>query len=105
MVHTALCVLYFAVLMGLSAFGLHRLHLVLLCRRNRARIVSAQLTSPMEERELPRVTIQLPLFNESTVAIRLLRSVATMDYPADKLEIQVLDDSTCLLYTSDAADE
>ena len=80
--------------MGLSAFGLHRLHLVLLCRRNRARIVSAQLTSPMEERELPRVTIQLPLFNESTVAIRLLRSVATMDYPADKLEIQVLDDST-----------
>ncbi len=94
MVHTALCVLYFAVLMGLSAFGLHRLHLVLLCRRNRARIVSAQLTSPMEERELPRVTIQLPLFNESTVAIRLLRSVATMDYPADKLEIQVLDDST-----------
>ncbi|MFO0592218.1 MAG: cellulose synthase family protein [Polyangiaceae bacterium] len=94
MVHTALCVLYFVVLLGLSAFGLHRLHLVLLCRRNRKRIAAAQQVDPIGEHELPKVTIQLPLFNESTVAIRLLRSVAKMDYPADKLEIQVLDDST-----------
>ena len=94
MVHTALCVLYFAVLMGLSAFSLHRLHLVILCRKNRAKIKSAQIVAPIGEHELPKVTIQLPLFNESTVAIRLLRAVAKVDYPADKLEIQVLDDST-----------
>jgi cellulose synthase/poly-beta-1,6-N-acetylglucosamine synthase-like glycosyltransferase len=94
MLNTALCLLYFAVLLGLSAFGLHRLHLVLLVRRNRARIASAQRTEPLGEHELPKVTIQLPLFNESTVAIRLLQAVSKVDYPADKLEVQVLDDST-----------
>lgn len=94
MIQLALCLLYFAVLLGLSAFGLHRLHLVLLVRRNRARIASAQRSEPVDEEDLPRVTIQLPLFNESTVAIRLLQAVAKIDYPADRLEIQVLDDST-----------
>jgi len=43
---------------------------------------------------LPYVTVQLPLFNERYVAARLVRAVATLDYPADRLEIQVLDDST-----------
>jgi glycosyltransferase involved in cell wall biosynthesis len=40
------------------------------------------------------VTIQLPLYNEATVAVRLLQAVAKMDYPRDRFEIQVLDDST-----------
>jgi cellulose synthase/poly-beta-1,6-N-acetylglucosamine synthase-like glycosyltransferase len=40
------------------------------------------------------VTVQLPMFNEMYVAERLLESVAGIDYPKDKLEIQVLDDST-----------
>jgi glycosyltransferase involved in cell wall biosynthesis len=44
--------------------------------------------------ELPFVTIQLPLFNEATVATRLLDAVALMDYPQDRFEVQVLDDST-----------
>jgi len=43
---------------------------------------------------LPLITVQLPLFNELYVAERLIRSVAAFDYPKDKLEIQVLDDST-----------
>lgn len=43
---------------------------------------------------LPKVTIQLPLYNESSVAARLVRSVAALDYPRDRLHIQVLDDST-----------
>src|SRR5512139_1458745 len=94
----ALCVLYFSVLLLLSAYGLHRLHLVLLCRKHRARIADwvgkAPLLSSNDPAELPHVTIQLPLFNESTVAGRLLEAVAKMDYPASRLEIQVLDDST-----------
>ncbi len=94
MLPTLLCILYFGVLAGLSLYGLHRLHLVLLCVRNRARIESAQEVPALTDRDLPAVTIQLPLFNESTVAARLLDSVARMDYPLDKLEIQVLDDST-----------
>jgi cellulose synthase/poly-beta-1,6-N-acetylglucosamine synthase-like glycosyltransferase len=43
---------------------------------------------------LPMVTVQLPLFNERYVAARLLEAAASLDYPADRLEIQVLDDST-----------
>jgi cellulose synthase/poly-beta-1,6-N-acetylglucosamine synthase-like glycosyltransferase len=94
MLHLALCVLYFAVLLALSAYGLHRLHLVVLCWRHRKEIARAQLMPHVAEEDLPKVTIQLPLFNESTVAARLLDATARMDYPADKLEIQVLDDST-----------
>ena len=94
MLHTMLVVLYFAVLLALSAYGLHRLHLVVLCLRHRRQIERAKQMPHVAEEDLPRVTIQLPLFNESTVAARLLESTARMDYPADKLEIQVLDDST-----------
>lgn len=94
MLHIALCILYFSVLAALSAYGLHRLHLVLLCVRHRKQIALASVTPVVDEDKLPRVTVQLPLFNESTVATRLLDAVALMDYPADRLEIQVLDDST-----------
>ncbi|WP_163379132.1 cellulose synthase family protein [Cyclobacterium sp. SYSU L10401] len=44
--------------------------------------------------DLPAVTIQLPVFNEKYVVRRLMAAVARMDYPSDKLEIQILDDST-----------
>ena len=44
--------------------------------------------------ECPHVTVQLPMFNEYYVAGRLIDSVTSLDYPKDKLEIQVLDDST-----------
>ncbi len=44
--------------------------------------------------EIPYVTIQLPIYNELYVVERLLENIAKIDYPKDKLEIQVLDDST-----------
>lgn len=90
------CVLYFAVLLPLSMYGLHRMHLVILCRRHREVIERAPelALGQSGEHVLPRVTIQLPIFNESTVVARLLRTVAQMDYPRSLLEIQVLDDST-----------
>jgi len=47
-----------------------------------------------ERREVPRITVQLPLYNEANVARRLLRCVAELDWPADRLQLQVLDDST-----------
>lgn len=49
------------------------------------------LTNP---EEVPYVTIQLPVFNEMYVMERLLKNIALIEYPKDKLEIQVLDDST-----------
>jgi cellulose synthase/poly-beta-1,6-N-acetylglucosamine synthase-like glycosyltransferase len=51
--------------------------------------------NPQQEfAELPRVTVQLPIFNEQFVVERLLQAVCRLDYPREKLEIQVLDDST-----------
>ena len=44
--------------------------------------------------ELPGITVQLPIFNEQFVVDRLIQACCNLDYPADKLEIQVLDDST-----------
>lgn len=94
--HTVLCVAYFSVLLFLSAYGIHRSHLVFQCWRHRRRLeenVQAGRADVAED-ALPRVTVQLPLFNEATVAVRLLEAVAQFDYPRDRLEIQVLDDST-----------
>jgi glycosyltransferase involved in cell wall biosynthesis len=66
---------------------------VYLCWRHR-RTLAKKKEAPATDGELPFVTIQLPLFNEATVATRLLDAVALMDYPLDRFEVQVLDDST-----------
>jgi cellulose synthase/poly-beta-1,6-N-acetylglucosamine synthase-like glycosyltransferase len=82
--------LYFLTLVLLALFGLHRYVMVYLYYRHRdkrARVAS------LPER-LPRVTVQLPLYNEMYVVDRLLESVARIQYPRDLLEVQVLDDST-----------
>lgn len=93
--HVALCATYFTVLLLLSAYGIHRSHLVFQCWWHKRRLhrVLDEGKKPVSDEALPKVTIQLPLFNEATVAVRLLEAVAKLDYPADKLEIQVLDDS------------
>ncbi|MGE0322317.1 MAG: glycosyltransferase [Polyangiaceae bacterium] len=91
---TVFVVLYFAILLLLCTYGLHRLHLVFSCWRHRRRIEAVGDVAPLSDAELPKVTIQLPLYNEATVVERLLDAVAKVDYPADRLEIQVLDDSS-----------
>ena len=48
----------------------------------------------VSDEDLPSVTVQLPLFNEQYVAVRLIDAVCQMDYPLDKLHVQILDDST-----------
>jgi cellulose synthase/poly-beta-1,6-N-acetylglucosamine synthase-like glycosyltransferase len=81
---------YLAVLAGFSAYGIHRWLIIFLFLKNRRH-------APKPDREfdeLPVVTVQLPIYNERYVAERLLRAVAEIDYPRDRLEIQVLDDST-----------
>lgn len=81
---------YLAVLTGLSLFGLHRYLIVYLFLKHRN-----DKTGPLGNfDDLPQVTVQLPVFNEYYVIERLLDSVAGLDYPREKLQIQVLDDST-----------
>ncbi len=87
-------VLYIVVLLLLCTYGAHRAHLVWLCVRYRKQLRAALQHPEIIESDLRTVTVQLPLFNEATVVERLLDAVARFDYPAEKLEIQVLDDST-----------
>jgi cellulose synthase/poly-beta-1,6-N-acetylglucosamine synthase-like glycosyltransferase len=82
---------YLAVLLGLFLYGLNAYILVVLHARHRRRAEAAPAPSPPAV--WPPVTVQLPLYNERYVAQRLLGAVARLDYPADRLEIQVLDDS------------
>ncbi len=81
---------YLGVLLLLSVFGLHRLYLVSLYLRTRRDAPCA----PPPPSSWPQVTVQLPVFNEMYVVDRLLDAVARLDYPSDRLEVQVLDDST-----------
>src|SRR5688572_773779 len=85
---------YCSVLCVLCAYGAHRAHLVYQCYRHRRRIDVGQRRVEIAEEALPTVTVQLPIFNEATVAARLIEATGRLDYPAHKLEIQVLDDST-----------
>src|SRR6187399_2100495 len=88
--HIIWSVCYLSVLIGLSAYGIHRYFIIYLYLKNRKR-------PPVPARyfeKLPKVTVQLPIFNEVYVAERLIRSVSELDYPQELLQIQVLDDST-----------
>jgi len=87
---TLLLALYFFVLSILAIYGWHRYYLVYLYMKNKDK---APAPPPPLER-LPRVTVQLPIFNEMYVADRLIGAVCEMDYPRELFEIQVLDDST-----------
>lgn len=83
-------VAYFIVLFGMAGYGFHRLLMVMLYIRHRR-----DIPRPAGQwEELPPVTVQLPMFNEKFVVEGLLKKVTAIDYPKDKLEIQILDDST-----------
>lgn len=90
----ALVGVYVILVAILACFGLHRGMLVSTCWRKRTKLKEIEKTITLPDDQLPLVTIQLPLFNEATVAQRLIETVARVDYPADRLQIQVLDDST-----------
>ncbi len=83
-------VAYALLLLVLSVYGSHRYVMQYPYFRHKYR-----LPTPKGRFErLPRVTIQLPIFNEMYVTERLVDAVARIDYPRDLLEVQVLDDST-----------
>jgi len=84
--------LYFAILGVLSIYGGYRIKQVIDFWRYHK--LGPSPRSKYSESELPRITVQLPLFNEMYVVERLLKAVTAIDYPRDKFEIQVLDDST-----------
>jgi len=81
---------YFFVLVILAMYGWHRYYLVYQYMKHKHR----QPIPAGSFDVLPPVTVQLPIYNEMYVADRLIDAVCRLDYPRDRLEIQVLDDST-----------
>jgi cellulose synthase/poly-beta-1,6-N-acetylglucosamine synthase-like glycosyltransferase len=86
----AVMIPYFLVLMILAMYGLHRYWLVYHFYKYRKNVPGP---AP-EVKEWPRVTVQLPIFNERYVIERLVEAVSKFDYPPELLDVQVLDDST-----------
>ncbi len=86
-----LIALYVAALLVLSIYGINAVMMVWHALRSDLRDPVAPVVA---DDDLPAVTVQLPVYNELHVVERLLRAVAALDYPPDRLEIQVLDDST-----------
>lgn len=86
-----LLVIYIACLSVILVYSLVQVHLTFSYLRAKRK---GEQQIPALPSELPFVTVQLPVFNELYVVERLIRRVAQLDYPLDKLEIQVLDDST-----------
>ena len=81
---------YFLIIACLSVYGIHRCYLLYLYSRIRPHKISVA----KHQETQPFVTVQLPVYNEMYVVERLIDAVAALDYPRDRLEIQVLDDST-----------
>ncbi len=89
---TSMLAIYYGALALLILLGIHRLYLVYLFRTKppvKVDVIQAETWKPS-------VTVQLPIFNEATVVERLIDATAQMDWPRDRFEIQVLDDSTDL---------
>ena len=77
----------------LAFYGIHRYQLVWLYYRNKKN-ATKEPPQHYAEGQLPSVTIQLPIYNEQFVIDRLIDACCRLDYPRDRFEIQVLDDST-----------
>ncbi|HKN48512.1 MAG TPA: glycosyltransferase, partial [Candidatus Polarisedimenticolia bacterium] len=88
-IEDAVVVAYVGTLALLALFGCHRYYLLILHHRARSR----PPRPPGRLDPLPPITVQLPIYNEIYVVERVIRAACRLEYPADRLEIQVLDDS------------
>jgi cellulose synthase/poly-beta-1,6-N-acetylglucosamine synthase-like glycosyltransferase len=87
----SLLVPYFLLLVILSFYGCHRYEMIRRYLKHKKNLLAHP---PSKFDTLPRVTVQLPIYNERYVIERLIEEVVKMDYPRHLLQIQVLDDST-----------
>lgn len=88
---TFIRIVYASIACWLAAYGLNAFILAFLYLRHRGE----QITAPHVDPEaLPPVTVQVPVYNEQHVIVRAIDAVASLEYPRDRLQIQILDDST-----------
>ena len=87
-------ILYCVALTAITLYCLMQFQLLYYYKSNRNRRPMPMKSDVEQDAMLPHVSIQLPIFNEMHVVTRLLKSITALDYPIDKMEIQLLDDST-----------
>ncbi len=85
---------YSVALLLIFFYSLAQLNLLVNYLGYKRRNQTAPKFNLLDPKEIPHVTIQLPVYNEEYVMNRLLENIAKIEYPKSKLEIQVLDDST-----------
>ena len=86
--------IYSFALLLIFMYSLAQLNLLINYLSQKKRNAVAPKFNLLDPKEIPTVTIQLPIYNEEYVVERLLENIAKIEYPKSKLEIQVLDDST-----------
>ncbi len=86
-----LLAIYGLLMLVLSVYAAHAYLMLYLHRKRRVHRAAPRPPAPAE---WPRVTVQLPIYNERYVVERLIAAIGALDYPRDRLDIQVLDDST-----------
>ena len=91
---TIIIVLYFISLLLIFLYALAQLNLLFNFLKTKKQNLKSEKFDFSKQEEIPFVTIQLPVYNELYVMKRLLTNISELEYPKDKLEIQVLDDST-----------
>lgn len=91
---TAILFIFGFLMFVVFLYSLSLLHLLINFLKSRRQKDTSQKWDFSDPSQIPFVTIQLPLYNDKPVVERLLRNIAEMDYPHEKLEVQVLDDST-----------
>lgn len=92
--HLPIIIIYYSLLIFLTIYGIHRYYIIFLYMRHFKYGNRFPFGKYQEPAELPTVAIQLPMFNELYVAERIIQAAGNLDYPKDKLLVQVLDDST-----------
>ena len=92
---TLIAILYTFAATALALYGAHIIALVCqyLRSRNRRKVLPARAEA-RQDSDVPVITVQVPLYNERYVAERSIDAMATLDWPRDRLQIQILDDST-----------
>ncbi len=88
---TLLAVVYTVIALWLAAYGLNAVLLAALYLRHRD---DEPMAPRVQRSDLPPITVQVPTYNERQVIDRIIDAVAALDYPRDRLQIQILDDST-----------
>jgi len=87
--------IYFLAMSGVTIYALLQFHLLYLYKKYHKENPKIQYKQyGPDDQDVPFVTVQLPMYNEMYVAERIIDYVAAQEYPKEKFEIQVLDDST-----------